>query len=51
MVTIAAPARQLLRAKDLADSRYFEPLDVPALARGGTPLTGTFQPRVPPGIR
>jgi AraC-like DNA-binding protein len=28
-----APARQLLRAKDLADSRYFEPLDVPALAR------------------
>ena len=33
MVTIAAPARQLLRAKDLADSRYFEPLDVAALAR------------------
>jgi AraC-like DNA-binding protein len=28
-----APARQLLRAKDLADSRYFERLDVPALAR------------------
>jgi AraC-like DNA-binding protein len=33
MVTIAAPARQLLRAKDLVDSRYFEPLDIPALAR------------------
>ena len=33
MVTISAPARQLLRAKDLADSRYFEPLDIPALAR------------------
>jgi AraC-like DNA-binding protein len=33
MVTIAAPARQLLRAKDLVDSRYFEALDVPALAR------------------
>ena len=32
-VTISAPARQLLRAKDLADSRYFEPLDVAALAR------------------
>ncbi len=32
-MTFAAPARQLLRAKDLADSRYFEPLDVPALAR------------------
>lgn len=25
--------RQLLRARDLADSRYFEPLDVAALAR------------------
>ena len=33
MVTIAAPARQLLRAKDLVDSRYFEPLDIPTLAR------------------
>ena len=27
------PARHLLRAKDLADSRYFEPLDVDDLAR------------------
>jgi AraC-like DNA-binding protein len=27
------PARHLLRAKDLVDSRYQEPLDVPALAR------------------
>jgi AraC-like DNA-binding protein len=27
------PVRHLLRAKDLADSRYREPLDVPALAR------------------
>jgi AraC-like DNA-binding protein len=27
------PARHLLRAKDLADSRYREVLDVPALAR------------------
>jgi AraC-like DNA-binding protein len=33
MMKPPAPARQLLRAKDLADSRYFEPLDVPALAR------------------
>jgi AraC-like DNA-binding protein len=32
-MTYPAPARQLLRAKDLADSRYFEPLDVAALAR------------------
>ena len=29
----AHPARHLLRAKDLADARYREPLDVPALAR------------------
>ena len=27
------PARHLLRAKDLADARYFEPLDVNDLAR------------------
>src|SRR3712207_1614412 len=27
------PARHLLRAKDLADARYFEPLDVDDLAR------------------
>jgi AraC-like DNA-binding protein len=29
----APPARHLLRAKDLADARYFEPLDVDELAR------------------
>jgi AraC-like DNA-binding protein len=33
MVVAVPPARHLLRAKDLADSRYREPLDVPALAR------------------
>ena len=35
-MAIAAPvpaARHLLRAKDLIDARYREPLDVPALAR------------------
>lgn len=32
LVTVP-PARHLLRAKDLADARYFEPLDVEALAR------------------
>jgi AraC-like DNA-binding protein len=32
-VTPVLPARHLLRAKDLADGRYREPLDVPALAR------------------
>ena len=33
MATIVPPARHLLRAKDLVDARYREPLDVPALAR------------------
>jgi AraC-like DNA-binding protein len=32
-VTFVAPARHLLRARDLIDARYAEPLDVPALAR------------------
>jgi AraC-like DNA-binding protein len=32
MKTPVAPARHLLRAKDLVDSRYFEPLDVVTLA-------------------
>ena len=30
---VSHPARHLLRAKDLADARYREPLDVKALAR------------------
>ena len=32
MATYAPPARHLLRAKDLADARYFEPLTVDDLA-------------------
>jgi AraC-like DNA-binding protein len=32
-MTPVHPARHLLRAKDLIDARYREPLDVPALAR------------------
>jgi AraC-like DNA-binding protein len=32
-MVFAPPARHLLRAKDLADSRYFEPLGVDDLAR------------------
>jgi AraC-like DNA-binding protein len=32
-MTPLPPARHLLRAKDLVDARYREPLDVPALAR------------------
>jgi AraC-like DNA-binding protein len=31
-MAFVAPARHLLRARDLADSRYFEPLDVSDLA-------------------
>ena len=33
MVTFVPPARHLLRARDLADARYFDPLDVDDLAR------------------
>jgi AraC-like DNA-binding protein len=32
-MAFAPPARHLLRAKDLMDARYFEPLDVATLAR------------------
>jgi AraC-like DNA-binding protein len=32
-MVFAPPARHLLRARDLADARYFEPLDVGDLAR------------------
>src|SRR2546430_17004259 len=32
-MVFVAPARHLLRAKDLADARFFEPLDVDDLAR------------------
>jgi len=32
MLTVHPPTRHLLRAKDLIDARYREPLDVPALA-------------------
>jgi AraC-like DNA-binding protein len=31
--TFVPPARHLLRARDLADARYFEPLDVDDMAR------------------
>jgi AraC-like DNA-binding protein len=33
VLAIAPPARHLVRAKDLMDARYHEPLDVPTLAR------------------
>jgi AraC-like DNA-binding protein len=38
----AHPARHLLRAKDLVDARYREPLDVPALARAARLSTAHF---------
>ena len=42
-MTPAHPARHLLRAKDLVDARYREPLNVPALARAAhlSPLLRT----------
>ena len=45
------PARHLLRAKDLADARYFEPLDVDDLAARRRPLARPLQPRVPARLR
>jgi AraC-like DNA-binding protein len=33
VTTFVPPARHLLRAKDIADARYFEPLEVDDLAR------------------
>ena len=35
-MVVHPPERHLLRAKDLVDSRYREPLDVPALARAAS---------------
>ena len=45
------PARHLLRAKDLADARYFEPLDVDDLAARGRAVPRALQPRVPARVR
>ena len=45
------PARHLLRAKDLIDARYREPLDVPGARAGRPPLARALQPRVPPRLR
>jgi AraC-like DNA-binding protein len=42
MVTIRPPARHLLRAKDLIDARYREPLDVPTLAQAARLSTAHF---------
>ena len=42
MIAPVPPARHLLRAKDLIDGRYREPLDVPALARAARLSTAHF---------
>ena len=47
----APPARHLLKAKDLADARYFEPLGVDDLAAAARPLPRPLQPRVPARLR
>jgi AraC-like DNA-binding protein len=41
-VSPVPPARHLLRAKDLIDARYREPLDVPTLARAARLSTAHF---------
>ena len=41
-LTLQPPARHLLRAKDLIDARYRDPLDVPALARAAHLSTAHF---------
>jgi AraC-like DNA-binding protein len=42
MIAPVPPARHLLRAKDLIDARYREPLDVPTLARAARLSTAHF---------
>jgi len=42
MIAPVPPARHLLRAKDLIDARYREPLDVAALARAARLSTAHF---------
>jgi len=42
MITPVPAARHLLRAKDLIDARYREPLDVPTLARAARLSTAHF---------
>jgi AraC-like DNA-binding protein len=42
MIAPVPPARHLLRAKDLIDARYRDPLDVPALARAARLSTAHF---------
>ena len=48
---VSPPARHLLRAKDLADARYFEPLTVADMARAAGAVPRLLQPRVPSDLR
>jgi AraC-like DNA-binding protein len=41
-MTLVHPARHILRAKDLIEARYREPLDVPTLARAAHLSPGHF---------
>ena len=43
-MSLVHPVRHLLRAKDLIDARYREPLDVPALARAAHLSPAHFSP-------
>ena len=45
------PVRHLVRARDLADARYAEPLTVDDLAAAACLSRGALQPRVPPRLR
>src|SRR5882724_7380186 len=44
-------ARHLLRARDLADARYAEPLTVADMAGAAGAVAGSLQPRVQAGLR
>ena len=44
-------ARHLLRAKDLADARYFDPIGVDDMAAAAGPVARALQPRVPARVR
>ena len=49
-MAFSPPARHLLRAKDLADARYFEPLEVDDLARAAA-SRARISARVPANVR
>ena len=46
-VAVVPTARHLLRAKDLADARYFEPLPVADMAAAARAVACPLQPAIP----